>query len=103
MSAPRKIWANNPIENGFFVAHSLNGGPTAQVYHHDDVVRELVEALEKLCDSDVPRPVAKAFRNDGVSSKNDRCAHDVPMYEDCASCCEDFARTALAKIAQEGR
>ena len=57
---------------------------------------ELEKALQKLSECDVPRPVAKAFRTDGKSSKNDQCPHGLFMYEECAECGADFARATLA-------
>jgi hypothetical protein len=59
------------------------------------------EALTKVSECDVPRPVAKAFRMDGKNSKNDCCPHGLFMYEECAECSADFARAALSALSAD--
>ena len=54
------------------------------------------EALVTIANGNVSRPIGKPWRGDGKPSKNDKCVHDVWMYEDCATCIEDFARAAAA-------
>jgi hypothetical protein len=61
----------------------------------------LVEALRKIADGDEPRPVGRVFRADSASSKNDRCIHDVVMYETCGECIADVARQALASLTED--
>lgn len=63
-------------------------------------VKRLKEALEAICDGDVPRPVGIYWRDDHTPSKNDRCAHELWMYEECGECIAEFARTALGDTAQ---
>ena len=82
MSAPRKIWAAHPKLDRHFSARSFSDPDLpAHTYHHDDVVRELVEALEEIAGS--------ADDGDGwTSDGHERCT--------------EAAASALAKIAQEG-
>ena len=58
----------------------------------------MMDALVKITEGDVPRPVAKVFRADGVATKHDLCIHVAPMYEDCAGCIDAFLIATLAKI-----
>ena len=80
MSAPRKIWA---YDDGLNSPDSRTWSATVPVgpaYHHDDLVRELVEALEEIAGS--------ADDGDGwTSDGHERCT--------------ETARAALAKIAQD--
>lgn len=46
MSAPRKIWAS---KHGRWQAEDIYTG--THLYHHDDVVRELVDVLEKVSEN----------------------------------------------------
>ena len=86
MSAPRKITTARRIGSGrrdILTAETTMsmGYVDANTYHHDDVVRELVEALEEIAGS--------ADDGDGwTSDGHERCT--------------ETARAALAKIAQEG-
>lgn len=59
---------------------------------------ELLAALRSIADGDVPRPLGDRYRSDGAPSKVDKCVHGQYMYEDCGSCIEDFADSALARI-----
>ena len=61
----------------------------------------LVEALEAIRDGDVPRPIGKQWRADCKPSKNDKCVHDVWMYDDCNGCIGEFIDAALIKIRNE--
>ena len=56
----------------------------------------LVKALKQIADGDVPRPMGRRYRSDGVPSKNDQCVHSTWMYEDCGNCISEFATAALA-------
>ena len=83
MSAPRKIWANVDLYDTFSGKgicgewnHCDVGSADDTVYHHDDVVRELVEALKGLLHHEI--------------------AHVGPH----AGARVIAARAALAKIAQ---
>ena len=81
MSAPLKIWVPVPVtdEGPCYVDKDeaeMQWGCTAQVYHHDDVVRELVEAAR---DVDQWMRGEKAYERIGYGTK---------------------LRAALAKIAQ---
>lgn len=79
MSAPRKIWVDYRRDMfSFEVDEPTSGRPTA--YHHDDVVRELVEALRMIADTEPPSPT---------------WAGDLGIRAIRA-----HARAALAKIAQ---
>lgn len=74
MSAPRKIWA---YDDGLNSPDSRSWSATVPIgaaYHHDDVVLELVAALEEI--------------------------KSLPRGE--AGFCRPIADAALAKIAQEG-
>ena len=44
MSAPRKIWAAAPAPECLFAARSHRRDERDHLYHHDDVVRELIRA-----------------------------------------------------------
>lgn len=55
----------------------------------------LAEALRKLEQGDIPRPVGSAWFPDGRASKHDRCVHDVWMYEVCEGCQDAFIAAAL--------
>jgi hypothetical protein len=52
-------------------------------------------ALYNIAQYDVPRPVAHPFRDDGKPSKNDRCNHNVAMYDECAGCLSQYADDVL--------
>lgn len=52
------------------------------------------EEAAKLIEEGYERKVAKAYRDDGVRSKNDQCDHGRYMYEDCEAC----AATAIRSI-----
>lgn len=87
MSAPRKIWAAPSTARGWNVAFCSDDTPEdakdrCEVYHHDDVVRELVEALDDMAD---------LFSADNALKRGTHLN---------ATLCR--ARRALAKIAQEG-
>lgn len=89
MSAPRKIWANVIVEsNGVGLCGEWNhadcGHLEDEVYHHDDVVRELIAALEDMLIVD-----GKIIRTDA----------DLTEAQEARR----IARAALAKIAQEDR
>lgn len=96
MSAPRKIWVPVPVtdEGPCYVDKDeaeMQWGCTAVAYHHDDVVRELVEALKE-CADDLAEWIAisdslkrAGFNMDDTGQRLDRA---------CA---------ALANIAQEDK
>ena len=76
MSAPRKIWA---YDDGLNSPDSRTWSATVPVgpaYHHDDVVRELVEELQA---------ALSYFDHHGITGGS-----------------VETTRAALAKIAQEG-
>lgn len=50
------------------------------------------EQAATLIDDGFARPVGTPHRDDGVSSKNDKCPHDRVMYEDCEACCSAAIR-----------
>ena len=74
MSAPRKIWVQYSFD--MLDKHDDQPFPGSTAYHHDDVVRELVEALER----------ARAF----IHGPGDRCGPVLRQID-----------AALAKIAQD--
>ena len=85
MSAPRKIWVPVPVtdEGPCYVDKDeaeMQWGCTAVAYHHDDVVRELVVAADRL------------VNNPGWGTVN---YTDDGMWAD-----GEALRAALAKIAQ---
>lgn len=57
-----------------------------------------IEACAKLIENGFPKVVGEPYRDDGKSSKNDKCPHGHWMYEDCEACVVD----ALRALAQEG-
>lgn len=59
-------------------------------------IARLREALQKIADMSVPRPVKFRYRDDRLPSKHDRCAHDFALWEDCPDCASEYARAALA-------
>lgn len=86
MSAPRKIWLPVPLtdEGPCYVDKDeaeFQWGCASTAYHHDDVVRELMEALEEIAGS--------ADDGDGWTSYGHERRSET-------------AAAALAKIAQEG-
>ena len=91
MSAPRKIWAASPAAECLFAARDHRMDERDHIYHHDDVVRELVEALEEC-------------RDELDAYSRQEYPGDHPVHERYRK--RDFdanpARIALAKIAQEG-
>jgi hypothetical protein len=60
-----------------------------------DRIDRLEAALRNIAEGDIPRIVKIPFRDDGQSSKHDRCEHGQWFYEDCGCCIEDYARKAL--------
>ena len=60
-----------------------------------DRIEKLEAALKNISEGDIPRKVKIPFRDDGQSSKHDRCEHGQWFYEDCGCCIEDYARKAL--------
>lgn len=87
MSAPQKISISH-LQSRMI---DVNGKGGTEVYHHDDVVRELVEALEEC-------------RDELDAYSRQEYPGDHPVHERYRQ--RDFdanpARIALAKIAQEG-
>ena len=61
----------------------------------DGRIEKLEAALRNIVEGDIPRTVKIPFRDDGQSSKHDRCPHGGWMYDDCGCCIEDYARKAL--------
>ena len=60
-----------------------------------DRIEKLEAALRNIAEGDISRIVKIQFRDDGQSSKHDRCEHGQWFYEDCGCCIEDYARKAL--------
>ena len=58
-------------------------------------IEKLEAALRNIAEGDIPRTVKIPFRDDGQSSKHDRCEHGQWFYEDCGCCIEDYARATL--------
>lgn len=96
MSAPRKIWITDDTmaEMRFAGWVWIDEKPSADLYHHDDAVRELVEALEPFAFFDEERT---DNTQDAWEIRYRDRFQDWVSYEDI-----ERARAALAKIAQEG-
>jgi hypothetical protein len=60
-----------------------------------DRIEKLEAALRNIAEGDISRKVKIPFRDDGQSSKHDRCEHGQWFYEECGCCIEDYARKAL--------
>jgi hypothetical protein len=60
--------------------------------------KQAFEDVLALIGKGYPRPVGVTYRKDGVSSRHDKCAHGVVMYEDCEACLTD----AIRRTAQGG-
>jgi hypothetical protein len=65
-------------------------------------VEALTGALTAVADGDVPRPVKEPWSGLDTPSKHDICPHDLPMWQDCPGCIEDFARLALSGDTPNG-
>ena len=63
--------------------------------HSNARIAKLEEALRRIADFDIDRPVFKNWRDDKQPSKNDLCVHNVTMYDECAYCYSAFARKEL--------
>ena len=85
------------IDNPDVVGTLLLARATDQIAAAEARAIAAEEALVTIANGNVSRPIGKPWRGDGKPSKNDKCVHDVWMYEDCATCIEDFARAALAQ------
>jgi hypothetical protein len=77
--------------------HKLTDHWHESVKHYEDRIEKLEAALKNISEGDIPRKVKIPFRDDGQSSKHDRCEHGQWFYEDCGCCIEDYARKALEK------
>ena len=66
-----------------------------ELHHCFHRIEELQAALRNIAEGDILRAVKIPFRDDGQSSKHDRCKHGQWFYEDCGCCIEDYARKAL--------
>ena len=96
MSAPRRIWAysmdaEEDTHGGWDVRQDDGYDAPQSLYHHDDVVRELVEALEFYADRKFTGYEVD-ISDYGISMSKGEIILDEG----------DIARAALAKIAQEG-
>jgi hypothetical protein len=58
-------------------------------------IEKLEAALRNIAEGNIPRTVKTPFRDDGQSSKHDRCEHGQWFYEDCGCCIEDYARKEI--------
>lgn len=65
------------------------------------VRRQAFEEAATLIDEGFEKAVGKPWRNDGKSSKNDRCPHDKFMYEDCENCASAAIRALSAEPVQK--
>jgi hypothetical protein len=84
-------------ENGVLFAANvrLNSRADLDCDYYRDRIEKLEAALRNIAEGDIPRTVKIRFRDDGQSSKHDRCEHGQWFYEDCGCCVEDYARKAL--------
>jgi len=60
------------------------------------------DALKKISEHDVPRPVGEPWAKDGKPSKHDKCTHGNWMWADCDNCTAEFAAAALPPLASGG-
>ena len=82
--------------SALFVANiRLNSRACLDSDGYVDRIDKLEAALKNIANGDIPRTVKIPFRDDGQSSKHDRCEHGQWFYEDCGCCIEDYARKAL--------
>ena len=77
------------------VKHLREYGSCGMVFDAASRIEKLEAALRNIAEGDIPRTVKIPFRDDGQSSKHDRCEHGQWFYEDCGCCIEDYARKAL--------
>jgi len=77
------------------VAQLREYGSCGMVFEAADRIEKLETVLRNIAEGDIPRTVKISFRDDGQSSKHDRCEHGQWFYEDCGCCIEDYARKAL--------
>lgn len=59
-------------------------------------IEALTEALEKIREGSIARPLGKHWRADCAPSKHDRCIHEKAMWEDCPQCIDEHIHIALA-------
>jgi hypothetical protein len=73
------------------------------IAERDAAIRErdhLLEAIRTVVETDDHFVATETYRDDGVLSKHDKCAHGNRRYEGCESCAATFLETALASIRQ---
>ena len=88
----------DPYEpNGRLIVAAVNALPALL-----DRIAELETALRRIKEGDEDRPVGTRFRQDGKSSKHDKCVHDIWMYETCGECISALARSALTLSGADG-
>ena len=68
------------------------------VKHYEDRIEQLEAALRAIVEEEVPREVAIPYRDDGLPSKHDRCAHHEWMYNYCPYCIMEYAEKKLGEL-----
>jgi len=63
-----------------------------------DRIEKLEAALRAIVDEEVPREVAISYRDDGIPSKHDKCAHHEWMYNHCSYCIMEYAEKKLGEV-----
>ena len=88
------------IHEAEYDLYSAGRGNEADAVVFDLISQALLEAhnagreeAAKLIEEGYERKVAKAYRDDGVRSKNDQCEHGRYMYEDCEACAAHAIRS----------
>jgi hypothetical protein len=61
-------------------------------------LRKAEDALRAIVDEEVPRGVETPYRDDGIPSKHDRCAHHEWMYNYCPYCIMEYAEKKLEEL-----
>jgi hypothetical protein len=64
-----------------------------------ELLRDAIDALNRIAEGDEPRPLGKQWRKDGAISKNDQCVHGVWMYETCGNCISEYADFVVREIS----
>jgi len=61
-------------------------------------LRKAEDALRAIVDDEAPREVAIPYRDDGIPSKHDKCAHHEWMYNHCPYCIMEYAEKKLGEV-----
>lgn len=61
----------------------------------EDEIEHYRRMFSRIASDEVPRVRVHKWREDGATSKEDRCAHTKAMWEDCSECVAEFASMVL--------